>query len=160
MSRAQSLVGRILAVVAAALALLAAGCGADELSKEEYEQKVQSEYAAVQQAFRRAGASGGSLGDLAEGAEDAQRQLREAADALDDVDAPKAVEEQNEELVRGLRGYADDMDRLIEAAEAGDAARVETFNASVRRNRWIMRIQEVVEDMQGKGYDLGAIADE
>ena len=140
----------------AALALAVAGCGG-EVSKSEYEQKVQEVYADVQQAFRETG-GGRTLDDLAERTEAAQDELRSAADTLDDVDAPKAVEEQNEELVQAFRGYAEDLDTLIDAARSDDSNRVAAFQRSVADNRWIFQIREVAEQMTAKGYDLGDIA--
>ena len=145
-----------LALAAALVAVAAlAGCGGGELSKSEYEQKVQSAWADVLAGFRSPQGGEGGIAARAESAEDA---LNEAADELDGVDAPKAVEEQNDELVQAMRGYADDLGELREAIEDRDEDRIRAFNEGVAQNRWVRQIQEVVEQMKAKGYDLGAIA--
>src|SRR5688500_9010045 len=95
--------------LAAALSLgavLVAGCGGDDpLSKADYEELVQTEYADVQAAFRATGASYGRP-DLAEKIEAAQRELREAADALDEAEPPEEVVAENDQVVGGMRRYS------------------------------------------------------
>jgi hypothetical protein len=139
--------------------LLSGGCGADDrLSKREYEEKVRSVYAGVQEAFR---ATGGAQGDeLAGRIEDAQQQLREAADALDDIEPPENVEVENDQLLGGMRAYADDLDRLRNAAERGDQRTIDDFNSRIAQNEAIEQMAEAAEEMKLKGYDLGPIAEE
>jgi DNA-binding transcriptional regulator GbsR (MarR family) len=135
------------------------GCGGDRLSKREYEQKVRTEYAGVQQAFRATGASVGQP-DLADKIERAQEQLRDAAEGLEEIEPPKDVEEENEEIVEGLREYADDLDHVRDAAEKGDQGAIDEFNDEIANNEAVERIAEAAEEMKFKGYDLGPIADE
>jgi hypothetical protein len=139
---------------------LLAGCGAEErLSKHEYEQKLQSEYAGVQQAFLETGTSF-DRPDFADKVADAQDQLREAAEALEEAEPPKEIEEENEEIAEGLRDYADDLDPLHEAAERGDLQAIEAFNARIAGNKAIQRIAEAAEEMKHKGYEVGPIGEE
>jgi predicted TIM-barrel fold metal-dependent hydrolase len=134
-----------------------AGCGSDRLSKDDYEQKVRSEYADVQQAFL---ATRGAAGDqLAARIEHAQGELREAADGLEER-APEEVEEENEGLVEGMREYAKELDELREAAENEDQQAIEAFNERIPENDAVEQIAEAAEEMKFKGYDLGAIAEE
>jgi hypothetical protein len=143
-------------LVLALLAAVAAGCGGERLSKADYEQKVRTVYAGVQQAFQATNVRHG----LAERVGAAQDELRRAADELNSVEPPTAVEKQNEEIVEGLREYADDLDGLRKAAEQGDAARIRAFNEQLPRNEAVKQIAEAAEEMKFKGYDLGPIAEE
>jgi hypothetical protein len=136
-----------------------AACGDDRLSKSEYEQKLQSEYAGVQQAFQATAASFGQT-DLAGTIGDAQEQLRGAAESLEHVEPPKGIEEENEEIVEGLRGYADDLDDLREAAERNDLKTITAFTDRIADNKAIHQIAEAAEEMKHKGYDVGAIGEE
>jgi phosphoglycolate phosphatase-like HAD superfamily hydrolase len=145
--------------VAALVGVLTTGCGGDRLSKREYEQKVRSEYADVQQAFLATGASLGTP-DLAEKIADAQEQLREAAEALEGIEPPENVEEENEEIVEGLREYAEDLDGVREAAERSDQQAIDAFNEQISENEAVEQIAEAAEEMKFKGYDLGPIAEE
>jgi hypothetical protein len=151
-------VNRLL-IVSALAAVAVTGCqGADRLSKREYEQKVRSEYADVQAAFRSTGDARGH--ELAMRIETAQGQLRHAADELEHAEPPKDVEEENEEIVEGMREYAADLDVLHVAAEKGNQPAIEAFNDRIAENKAVARIAEAAEEMKFKGYDLGQVADE
>ena len=138
--------------------LLLAGCGGEgRLSKQEYAQKVRAVYGDVQQAFQ---ATNVPQEELAARVEAAQEQLRESADELEDVEPPEEVERENEELVEGMRRYADDLDRLRNAAESGDQRTIDDFNARIAQNEAVEQMAEAAEEMKFKGYDLGQIAEE
>jgi hypothetical protein len=148
---------RLLLILSAALALV--GCGGDgRLSKAEYEERVRSAYGEVQQAFRETNVA--STNEMAVRVEAAQEQLREAADELDDVEPPKDIETENSQLVDGMRRYADDLDRLRNAAESGDQRTIDDFNARIAQNEAVEQMAEAAERMKFKGYDLGQIAEE
>jgi vacuolar-type H+-ATPase subunit I/STV1 len=135
-----------------------AACGSDRLSKPEYEAKVRSEYAQVQEAFQ---ATVGAHGDeLAARIEDAQQQLKDAADALEESEPPEAVEQENEEVVEGMKEYANDLNALREAAQKGDQQAIDAFNDRLAKNEAVAQIAEAAEEMKFKGYDLGPIAEE
>ena len=148
-------------VVVAALALaFAAGCAGeddDRLSKQAYEQKVQTVYADVQQAFRNTrGASGEELSGRIVLAQEA---LRHAADQLAAVKPPEEVEVHNADLVEGMREYADALDAAVRAASRNDRAALERFG-NVSTNPGVREMAEAAEEMKHKGYDLGPIAEE
>jgi hypothetical protein len=148
----------ICALLSMLVVLALAACGGDRLSKREYEQRVRSEYADVQQAFR---ATSGAQGEeLAARIEDAQQELRDAADALDGVEPPDEVRKENEEVVEGMRRYADDLEELREAAERGDQQAIDAFNDRLAENDAVEQIAEAAEEMKFKGYDLGPIGEE
>jgi hypothetical protein len=150
-----------LAVISTLAVVSLVGCGdQDRLSKREYEQKVRSEYAEVQDAFRATGAAFGNPDELAEKIEDAQVQLREMADELDEAAPPAEVEAENEEIVESMRHYADSLDRLRNAAKRGDFDVIEDATARIADNEAVEQIAEAAEEMKFKGYDLGDIAEE
>lgn len=146
--------------LAAAAVLAAAGCMGDarELSKAEYEERVRSAYAGVQEAFRATNVT--EQGDLADRVEDAQDELRRAASELEDVDPPDEVEAENAQIAESMRAYADDLDLLREAAERGDSKAVSDFSSRVASNDAIVNMMEAAERMKFKGYDVGDIAEE
>jgi predicted ribosome quality control (RQC) complex YloA/Tae2 family protein len=142
------------------LVLALAGCGGDDrLSKREYEEKVRSEYAQVQDAFRATGVAFRKP-DLAEKIEQAQAELREMADALDETEPPAEVAAENQQIVDAMRRYADSLDRLRNAAERGDLKVIEDATARIAENEAVEQIAEAAERMKFKGYDLGDIAEE
>ncbi len=140
-------------------ALSLAACGGDgRLSKAEYEETVRSAYGEVQQAFRETNVE--STDELADSVEAAQEQLRDAADELEGVQPPEDVEAENAQIVLAMRAYAEDLDRLRNAAEQGDERTIEDFNARIAQNESVEQMAEAAERMKFKGYDLGQIAEE
>jgi septal ring factor EnvC (AmiA/AmiB activator) len=135
-----------------------AGCGSEErLTKPEYAQKVRAVYADLQKAFA---ATNVPRSELAPKVAAAQEQLRDSADELDGVEPPEDVETEHSQLVDGMRRYADDLDRLRNAAESGDGRTIEDFNARIAQNEAVEQMAEAAERMKFKGYDLGQIAEE
>jgi hypothetical protein len=128
------------------------------LTKPEYEQKVRSAYADVQDAFRSTNVR--SMQELAARVADAQAELRRAASSLDELRPPGAVVKQNAQLVVGMREYANDLDELRRSAEEGDSAAVSRFNAGIPQNAAVRKIAEAAEEMKFEGYDLGRIAED
>jgi hypothetical protein len=149
-----------LAALAALTALSVVACdgGSDgTLSKPEYEEKVRSVYAEVQEAFARTDVP---LAELAGRVEDAQAELREAAGELEDVTPPEEAEAANAQIAEGLRLYAGELDRLRNAAERGDQRTIDDFNNRIAQLESVRQIMEAAESLKFKGYDLGPIAEE
>jgi hypothetical protein len=150
----------ILRAVPALLATLAlAGCSGDDgpPTKAEYAEKVRTVYGEVQEAFARTDVA---VDELADRVADAQAELRGAADELEGTEPPDDVVAEHDQIVEGLRAYADDLDRLRNAAERGDERTIEDFNARIAENPSVLLIAEAAESMKFKGYDLGQIAEE
>ena len=149
---------RVRTLLTLSVVVLLAGCGGEErLTKQEYAQKVRAVYADLQKAFR---ATNVTQGELAPRVAAAQEQLRASADELDGVEPPEDVEVEHSQLVDGMRRYADDLDRLRNAAENGDQRTIEDFNARIGQNEAVEQMAEAAERMKFKGYDLGQIAEE
>lgn len=145
--------------MSALTALSVVACGGDgRLSKSEYGETVRSAYGEVQQAFQETNVD--STDELADRVEAAQEQLREAADRLEDLQPPEEVEAENAQIVQAMRAYAEDLDRLRNAAEQGDERTIEDFNARIAQNESVEQMAEAAERMKFKGYDLGPIAEE
>ena len=98
--------------------------------------------------------------ELADRVEAAQDELRAAADDLDGVEPPEDVAKENERLVAGMRAYADQLDAVREAAEDGDAEKLDELSSALGRSEPVEEMAEAAEQMKFKGYDLGPIAEE
>jgi hypothetical protein len=59
-----------------------------------------------------------------------------------------------------MRAYADDLDRLRNAAERGDQRTIDDINARISQSESVEQIAAAAEAMKFKGYDLGDIAEE
>jgi hypothetical protein len=146
--------GMIAAVLAAA-----AGTGsaaeARRLSKQEYEQRVQTLYAGVQSAFQATRGSSGR--ELAERIALAQKALRAAADGLMLAKPPSDVEAENGALASGMREHARALDRAFQAAASGDRETMARF-ADASTSSGVREMAQAAEKMKRKGYRLGPIA--
>jgi hypothetical protein len=153
-------VARIGFVIAIGASLVLVSCGGEKerLSKPEYEERVRSVYADVQEAFRRTDVTDQT--ELDDRVEDAQEELRDAAGELEDVDPPDEVEAENAQIAESMRTYADDLETLRQAAEAGDSTAIASFNSRVATNDAIVAMMEAAERLKFKGYDVGDIAEE
>jgi hypothetical protein len=147
----------VFAALVVALATACAGEDEDRLSKQAYEQKVQTVYADVQKAFLDTRRTSGD--ELAGRIVLAQEALRHAADQLAAVKPPQEVEVHNADLVEGMREYADALDVAVQAASRNDKAALGRFR-NVSRNPGVREMAEAAEEMKHKGYDLGPIAQE
>jgi hypothetical protein len=142
------------ALVAAALGL--AGCGGGgQLTKSEYQEKLQSGgtrlTTAVQQLTRAT-----SKDEFERNVGEVQHALDSVADSLDGVTPPSDVAGANDRLVHGLRGLANDFGQVKAAADEGiDAAtrkaREITTGAASREAR------QAIEELKRHGYDVGQL---
>jgi hypothetical protein len=150
-------------LLAAALGAIVwtAGCGGTHrLSKPQYEQRVTALYEEVRTAFQGTTTNIPSLQALAPRVSAAQRELRKVSSELSRLEAPKEAEEPNDAIAEGLDAYADDLDRLRQAAIAGDDKKVHAFEAGIDENESVMQIEEAAEELKSKGYNLGALTND
>jgi hypothetical protein len=130
----------------------------DPLTREQYAAEVGAAYAGVQAAFRETRGVSGE--QLAARVGDAQAALREAAGRIDGLDPPADAERANDELVSGLREYAGDLDELRAAAERGDEAAQERFNASLSGNAAVRRLTTAAQRLEAAGYEIEGLGDD
>ena len=125
------------------------------LSKAQYEQKVQTLYAAIQAAFAATrGAEGQALADRIGSA---QKALRDASRELLATRPPVEVSEENQELARAIADYAEALEPAVKAAATGDREALARFG-NVAALGPVREMAEAAEKMKYKGYDLGPIA--
>jgi hypothetical protein len=151
---------RLLAVGSVALvSVVMAACGGDGggVSKGEYETQVAAAGDELEQAFNALATTApdaSSLDALAGQVEDAQNGLRQVTDDLVAIEAPEDIAEAHTKLTGGLAAFADDLDTLVEAAAAGDLVAIESFGATFLELDSAIAIQEAIDEIQDKGYDV------
>ncbi len=148
---------RALAAAAAVLVLLAAaGCGGgDELSKEEYEQKVGQALRPV-----RAGLGAVQTGKLRSRTEAAAvlagvaGPMATAAQKIEAIDAPKDVESAQRQFVAAIRAFAIDSLRSGQALERGGAAALRRRGGIVRPQT-ARQLRAASEAYRAQGHEIG-----
>jgi hypothetical protein len=147
------------------LAVLAAlpGCGGgsgDTLSKEDYAQQVATTGDSLSDAFgslASTATSVDSLDELGDAVASAGDSLTAAADDLAALDPPEDAVQANTKLTEGLRALADDLDELEQAVRDGSISRIEELAADLENiagSEAGGRIQEAIEELGSKGYDV------
>ena len=118
------------------------GGGGDALSKQEYQDQLNTTRTELSTSFEALGTQlegalkgSGSLDDAASEVESIQEKLRAQADELESLTPPDDAAEANDKLASGMQELADDLDGFKSALESGDfgkiqaeANKIETFD--------------------------------
>jgi len=145
-------------VAVVVLAALAAGCGgSSRLSKAQYEQKIQADGKAVQQAATAITSSGGSMQKLAVQVAAAEKAAKAAAGDLGGVKPPADIADDNTKIVVALRTIDAQLTKLEQAAKAGDVTAVQQAALALQSSPEIKAAEDAAKDMKAKGYKIGVI---
>jgi hypothetical protein len=147
-------------VAVVVLATLAAGCGggsSGRLSKAQYEQRIQADGKAVQDAASAIKSGGSSLAAIAVKVAGAEKATKAAAADLAGVKPPADIEDDNTKIVAALRKIDALLTKLEQAAKAGDVAAVEQTGLALQNSAEIKTADAAAKDMKAKGYKIGAI---
>ncbi|HVA31754.1 MAG TPA: hypothetical protein VMU58_10850 [Gaiellaceae bacterium] len=152
----QAKLGGFVAVVV--LAALAAGCGgSSRLSKAAYEQRIQKDGKAVQEAVATISGNPASLAQLAVQVAAAEKAARKAADDLGAAKPPSEIDADNAKIVAALRMIDTQLQKLEQAARNGDASAAQAAATAIQDAPEIKAAQAAAKDMQKKGYTIGVI---
>jgi hypothetical protein len=145
-------------VAVVVLAALAAGCGgSSRLSKTQYEQRIQKDGKAVQQAVASISGNPASLKQLALQVAAAEKAAKKAADDLDGAKPPAEIDADNTTIVAALRTIDAQLLKLEQAAKDGDGAAAQAAASAIQNAPEIKAAQTAAKDMRKKGYDIGVI---
>ena len=151
-------IGRGIAVVLVALAALTvAGCGGggNELTKAQYEQRVQADAKALGTAFSSIGTAVTTPAQLKTVVADAKKELEKAAADLASLKPPQDARDANQKFVAGLRAVEKQLTALSDALQKGDIASMVTLAQKLSQSKELAAAQQAANDLQKKGYDLG-----
>lgn len=155
-----------LLAVTASLGLVAAGCGGgggggERLSKEEYQSRMQELGKDLSGAAEGLGSlSPTDIQGATKAIEDLADLMEEASDRLDEINPPENIAGAHEKLIEGARQAADefrDLAEEIRSATLEDAAALaeKLGNLNVTELEGFKKLQEGVEEIRSKGYELG-----
>lgn len=143
-------------LLTAMVVLVLAGCGGGgRLSKAEYQQKLQEEGKAINEAgkpLQRAKTKEAFV----DGATRVQDALDQAGDDLGGVTPPQEVENANDRLVEALHGLADEFDG-IKAAAAQSLAKARQAGAGLSRSKASSEARDAILEIERRGYDAGQL---
>jgi chromosome segregation ATPase len=141
--------------LAAAVAALAGCGGSGTLSKDEYEQKLQSAGQSLKDAFQGIQGNPDNLDELATQVGKAQDAVKEAADDLDSANPPEDAQADNDKLVAALRELDEQLGRLKTAADKGDTKAAADVSNDLDASGALQEADKATEDLKQKGYEVG-----
>jgi hypothetical protein len=148
-----------LSVLVLVAVLLAACGGSGRMSKAQYEQSLQTDGKALQQAVTALTGSTSitSLAQLATQVDAAEAAVKKAADDLASVKAPKDAVADNTAIVAALRAIQTGLENVKKTATSGNAAAVQKAAASIETLPQLKAAEKAVGDLKAKGYKVGVL---
>ena len=149
-----------LSLLVLAVVLLAACGGSGRMSKTAYQQRLQTDGKALQQAVTAL--TGGttsitSLAQLATKVDTAETSVKKAADDLGSVKAPKDAETDNTAIVAALRAIQTGLENVKKTATSGNAAAVQKAAGAIETLPQLKAAEKAVGDLKTKGYKVGVL---
>jgi hypothetical protein len=138
----------------AVLGVLLAGCGGSgRLSKSAYEQRIQTDGAAVQKSLTAlTKTTPTSLAEFAQRTDAAEAAVKTAADDLASLKTPSNATADNAAIVTGLRAIQSALER-VKANPTGAQAIV----AKLETSPPLKAAEKATADLKQKGYKVGVI---
>ena len=149
--------GRTGALCATALITATAGCGgSSQLSKAQYEKKIQAEGAQLQSLSSSLNlASTGDPKTLASKIDRLQRQTEKTANDVGNLKPPANAADDNTKIAATLHRFAALFGQLKAAAAANDKARYQALGAQVQTVA--QQAKQATADLKSKGYSVGVL---
>ncbi len=150
---------RRLSVLVLAAVLLAACGGSGRMSKTAYQQRLQTDGKALQQAVSALTGSTSvtSLAQLATKVDAAEASVKKAADDLAAAKAPKDAEADNTAIVAALRAIQTGLENVKKTATSGNAAAVQKAAGAIETLPQLKAAEKAVADLKAKGYEVGVL---
>lgn len=152
---------RGLLVALVALVALAAGCGGDSLSQEEYQQELNQAATDLTEASGTLGAAlsqamigEGSFDEAADEMAAIRDELESTADDLDGVDPPEEAADAHERLVDSLRAYSDDLEEIEGQLEDGTEAEITRSFSRLQNLDSVKELQRAGSELEELGYSF------
>lgn len=143
--------------------MLLAGCGGggggDALSKQEYQDQLDTtrtelsaSFEALEAQLQDALRGSGSLEDAASEMESIQEKLRGQADELESLTPPEDAADANDALASGMQELADELDPFKSALESGDLGKVQAEANKIVTLPSGEKLQQAGNDLEAAGY--------
>jgi soluble cytochrome b562 len=135
------------------------GGGGDALSKQEYQDRLNTTRTELSTSFDALGTQlegalkgAGSLDDAASEVESIQEKLRAQADELENITPPDDAAAANDKLASGMQELAGDLDAFKSALESGDFGKIQTEANKIETFASGKTLQQAGDDLEAAGY--------
>lgn len=156
-------VRRVSFLCALLTAMLLASCGGGNggaaLSKQEYQNRLDTTRTELSASFEALGTQlegalkgSGSLDDAASEVESIQEKLRAQGDELESLTPPDDAAGANDALASGMQELADDLDEFKSALESGDLGKIQAEANKIETFASGKKLQQAGDDLEAAGY--------
>ena len=159
MLRVSLLCSLVTALLLAACGGGGGGDGGDALSKQEYQDRLNTTRTELSTSFDALGTQlegalkgSGSLDDAASEVESIQEKLRAQADELENITPPDDAAAANDKLASGMQELADDLDAFKSALDSGDFGKIQTEANKIETFSSGKTLQQAGDDLEAAGY--------
>jgi uncharacterized phage infection (PIP) family protein YhgE len=135
------------------------GTGGDALSKQEYQDRLNTTRTELSTSFEALGTQlegalkgSGSLDDAASEVESIQEKLRAQADELEGLTPPDDAAEANDKLTSGMQELADDLDAFKSALASRDFGKIQTEANKIATFTSGKKLQQAGDELEAAGY--------
>jgi HPt (histidine-containing phosphotransfer) domain-containing protein len=135
------------------------GTGGDALSKQEYQDRLNTTRTELSTSFEALGTQledalkgSGSLDDAASEVESIQEKLRAQADELDGLTPPDDAAEANDKLASGMQELADDLDAFKSALASNDFGKIQAEANKIETFTSGKKLQQAGDELEAAGY--------
>jgi hypothetical protein len=153
------------AIVALVLSALVVGCSGgdgaatEELSKDEYTERVNAITDEMSVAFgrlERESRDVESFEELAALVEEAQANVEDGADELAAIEPPDDIASEHARLADGMEQFARDLDPIVAALESGDSAQAIELAEQLSALDFdsLRQVRAAADGMREKGYEV------
>jgi hypothetical protein len=137
------------------------GNGGDALSKQEYQDQLDTTRTELSTSFDALGTQlegglqgSGSLDEAASEVESIQEKLRAQAEELEGLTPPDDAAEANDTLASGMQELADDLDAFKSALESGDFGKIQAEANKIEMFTSGKKLQQAGDDLEAAGYSF------
>lgn len=156
-------VRRVSLLLALLTAMLLTACGGggggEALSKQEYQDRLNTTRTELSTSFDALGTQlegaltgSGSLDDAASEVESIQEKLRAQADELESLTPPDDAAEANDKLASGMQELAEDLDGFKSALESEDLGKIQAEANKIETFTSGKKLQQAGDDLEAAGY--------
>ncbi len=133
--------------------------GGDALSKQEYQDRLDTTRTELSTSFEALGTQlegalkgSSSLDDAASEVDSIQEKLRAQADELEGLTPPDDATEANDKLASGMQELADDLDAFKSALESGDLGKIQAEANKIETFTSGKKLQQAGDELEAAGY--------
>jgi hypothetical protein len=145
---------RTLAPLTVAVALVAAGCGSDTASKNDYVKSINEAVASLQKSTASLGPDAAGGADAVARLESGGKAMDAAADNFDSITPPDDAKHAHGQIVDGLHQFADTFRDAADAARSKDNEKLLKVLQGLDDSAGARQLAAATQELSAAGYNV------